>query len=350
VKRPGFLLRGAARGRKALFDVWKSNSGDWRWLREKPTPLPSLNRLMWRDSVPSLSYVVLLSLASVLSTLGLLSGSTATVIGAMIVAPLMGPIVGMSYALAVANRRLLKRASLTLTLSAIVSVASAAAICLFVGLRSLNPEIMARTEPTLIDLVVAMAAGAAGAFTKSRQHIANAFPGVAIAVALVPPLSAIGIGLVYGYGEVFWGALLLFVTNLAGTIFSGILILLWQEYGSLKKAQRGIIATVSILAIVGIPLGFSLRELRLQANARQQIESLIRQEVGALEGVYLRDLQIEDRGDRVFVEIELAAPGEVVEADLAPIRAFLDREVERPVSAMVRVIPLQEFEFEAATP
>jgi hypothetical protein len=156
------LLRVLAVSRRQFRRWWWSHSGDWQWLTSKPIPVAGLNRLLWRESVPSLSFVVMLTLSSVLSTLGLLAGSTATVIGAMIIAPLMGPIIGMAYAIAVANRRLIKRAGLTLIFGTLVTVVSATVICHVTGLRSLTEEIVLRTEPTLIDLVVAMAAGRRG--------------------------------------------------------------------------------------------------------------------------------------------------------------------------------------------
>lgn len=126
----------------------------------------------------------------------------ATVIGAMIIAPLMGPIIDIAYAIAISNRRLMKRAGLTLLWGTLATVASSMVIAKVIGLQVLTEEILLCTEPTLLDLMVAMAAGA---YSKSRKHIADAFPGVAIAVALVPPLSTIGIGLALLNQSVFWG-------------------------------------------------------------------------------------------------------------------------------------------------
>ncbi|MEB3358833.1 MAG: DUF389 domain-containing protein, partial [Synechococcales bacterium] len=289
------LLKVLARGRRFTRKLFYSNSGDWQWLATKPASINGINRLLWRESVPSLSYFVMLSLSGAISTLGLLSGSTATVIGAMIIAPLMGPMIGIAYAIAAGNRRLLKRAGLTLTLSLLVTIGSAAFFCQVVGLRILNEEILARTQPTLIDLVVAMAAGAAGAFAKSRKYIADAFPGVAIAVALVPPLSVIGIGLALWDVATLTGSVLLFITNLTGIIFSGIIVFLAQGYGSPKKAQEGMTFTFALLVVIGFPLGISLRNLLVQANTRQYVQELIRQRVEALNDVAVQSVRVQRR-------------------------------------------------------
>jgi len=102
--------------------MFESSSGHWQWLATKPASINGINRLLWRESVPSLSYFVMLGLSGAISSLGLLAGSTATVIGAMIIAPLMGPMIGIAYAIAAGNRRLLKRAGFTLILSLLVTV------------------------------------------------------------------------------------------------------------------------------------------------------------------------------------------------------------------------------------
>jgi hypothetical protein len=116
------FLKMFARLRRQKRKLWLSNSGDWHWLHSKPATVASLNRLLWRESVPSFSFFVMLTLSGVISTLGLLLGSTATVIGAMIIAPLMGPIIGIAYAIAISNRRLMKRAAVTLLWGTLATV------------------------------------------------------------------------------------------------------------------------------------------------------------------------------------------------------------------------------------
>ncbi|MEN9220989.1 MAG: TIGR00341 family protein [Thermostichus sp. BF3_bins_97] len=331
--------------RRRVRRYWWSNSGDWRWLGEKPIPVASLNRLIWRDSVPSLSFLVMLSLSGIISTLGLLAGSTAVVIGAMIIAPLMGPILGIAYAAAVANRRLLKRAALTLLIGSLITVLSAILICQFAGLRDLNDEIRMRTQPTLLELGVALGAGAAGAFAKSRKSVADALPGVAIAVALIPPLSVIGIGLALSDGETLGGSFLLFITNLAGIIFSGMLTFLWQQYGSLERAQGGIAFVGVVTALIGIPLGFSLRNLLLQSNTRQQVRELLENQLDPFERAHLRALRVRQRRNGLEVDIEISAPPQQLsEADLQTVHRFLENTLEQPVLLQVSLIPVQQFQ------
>jgi uncharacterized hydrophobic protein (TIGR00271 family) len=338
------FLKFLARLRRQRRKLWISNSGDWQWLTSKPTPVASVNRLLWRESVPSLSFFVMLTLSGVISTLGLLAGSTATVIGAMIIAPLMGPIIGIAYAVAISNRRLMKRAGLTLLWGVLATVLSSVLIAALVGLQTLNDEILLRTEPTLIDLMVAIAAGAAGAFAKSRKHVADAFPGVAIAVALVPPLSVMGIGLALLDSDVFLGSTLLFVTNLTGIIFSGILVFLWQRYGTIQRAQGGIALSGLMMVIIGIPLALSLNNLLVQSNSREEITRLIRDELSLSESAELQQVLLDQTNDRLEITLEfVAAPNTITAIDVRQAQVFLEKELNRPVDLRVRVIPVAEF-------
>ncbi|MEC4893025.1 MAG: TIGR00341 family protein [Oscillatoria sp. PMC 1051.18] len=330
---------------KKISDLWNSESGDWHWLVEKPRPLASLNRDLWKASVPAFSFYFLLALSSIISTLGLLAGSAATIIGAMIIAPLMGPIIGMAYSMVVANRRLLRRSSLTLFTGVVMTIIVSMAIANTIGLRTLSEEILARVNPTLIDLGVAMCAGAAGAFAKCRRSIGDALPGVAIAVALVPPLSVIGIGLSIGSKSVTGGASLLFLTNLISIIFSGGLVFLFHRYGSLERAKKGLFISIVGLTLLGLPLGFSLKTLLIKENVRRSISVLIRRQTLTFSDKDIRTIQVVPQGDELFVEVEVAAAfNSISETQVNLVRDFLENELERPVNLQVKVIPVNYFE------
>lgn len=320
------------------------NSGDWVWLSEKPVPIASLNRSIWRAAEPSLSYYVLLFLSTVLATLGLLANSTATIIGAMIVAPLMGPIVGIAFSMVMSNRRLLKRSSLSLSTGILLAIITALGIGRLIGFDTLTPEIQARVSPNLLDLGVALAAGAAGAYAKSRRGISDALPGVAIAVALVPPLSVVGIGLSLGSNNVTLGALLLFSTNLAGIIFSGGVIFLWQRYGSIQRAQRGLAIAVITLITLGIPLGFSFQDLVLKQRTRQEISTLIRNRTLTFANKDIRGLNVRRQSHGLLVDLEVVTePGSISENQVSLVKKFLERAMDRPITLNVTVIPVERF-------
>ncbi|MGF1515506.1 MAG: TIGR00341 family protein [Elainellaceae cyanobacterium] len=330
---------------KRINDYWNHSSGEWHWLTEKPTPIAAINRELWRAAVPSVSFCVLSMLSCAISTFGLLAGSTATVIGAMIVAPLMGPVIAMAYAIAVANRRLFRRSALTVACGIAMTVLISWIIARVIGLQVLNPEILSRTRPTLIDLGVAIAAGAAGAFANSRRRIADALPGVAIAVALVPPLSVVGIGFAQGNEQVGIGALILFVTNLIGIVFSGSLVFLLQQYGSVERAKQGLFAGAVMLSILVLPLSISLRNLLVEQAVRNQIQASIRNQISAPDEVNIQSVRMRFSHRKLFINLQLTAPeGFVTREEVESLRDLLSTQVDRAIELRVQVTPIETFD------
>ncbi|NJR71549.1 MAG: TIGR00341 family protein [Synechococcales cyanobacterium CRU_2_2] len=341
---PALIHRPIIKVFRKLGRKWDTNSGDWAWLEQKPMPLKLLNRNLWRIAEPASSYYVMLFISGIIATLGLLAGSAAAIIGAMIVAPLMGPIVGMAFAITVGNRRLFKRSGIAVLSGSILTIATAYLICEVVGISSLNSEILQRTQPTLIDLVIGLAAGAAGAFAQTRREVAGALPGVAIAVALVPPLSVIGIGLALGSSSVALGSTLLFLTNLAGIILSGGLVFIWQEYGSLKRARRGLTASTALLALLGIPLGLSMQDLIAEEKGRSAVNQMIRSDLLTFCDSRIQGVDINSDGDRLRIRIEVAAQKDAIsENQVDLVRQAIERRLDRPVELAVNVYPVQSF-------
>jgi len=336
---------------KNVEEFWNTQSGDWHWLAEKPLPIVTLNRNLWRSSVPSLSFYVLLGLSGLISTLGLLANSVAIIIGAMIIAPLIGPITGVAYSTTVANRRLLKRSGLTLLTGVLFTIVISGVTVLLLGLKTVTPEIAARTNPNLIDLVIALAAGSAGAFANTRKRIADALPGVAIAVALVPPLSVVGIGFAWGETTMAIGALLLFVTNLTGIIFSGVVILLLQSYGSIERAKQGLIFAVTTLFVLGLPLGWSLKSFILQNNVRYNTNEIFRQQITSLSNSDVRSISIKPHQNTIAIEIEITAePNTITRDRLTTIRNLLSQRLEKDVELEVKVVPIKTIKIDKAEP
>jgi len=214
------------------------------------------------------TFFTLLLLATVIANYGVLSNSTATVIGAMIVAPLMGPMMATTSAVVMGSLpRALRAFALT--------VAGIIAVILFSFLLSLivpsftisftgNGEITSRINPGLYALLTALGAGAAGAFIISRAEIADALGGVAIAISLVPPLCVVGISLRCGQMGAAIGSLLLFTTNFLAILFAGGVVLVIIGLGKLavsreqiRLRRRGIILFVVCLLLIAIPLSLT---------------------------------------------------------------------------------------------
>lgn len=216
-------------------------------------------------------FAVLLILSVVIATLGILTDSTAVVIGAMLVAPLMTPIMGAANGL-VSGRPARAAASATIVaagaLTAILLAATMARFLPVFGEIETNTQITARVSPTLLDLLIALAAGAAGAFALSREDVADSLPGVAVAVALVPPLAVVGVSFEAGTMGDAVGALLLFLTNLVAIILAGGFVFLLMGIAPLRRVRehrrRLLTYTVTLAAgvlILSIPLGLTGQQI-----------------------------------------------------------------------------------------
>src|SRR5262245_10570380 len=202
-----------------------------RLLRENrftPELVPPFERKLFFEGARRRPYLerfgVLLCLSVVIATMGFLGDSTATVIGAMIVAPLMTPIMATAAALVI-GRLDRAAASALLVLAGVAAVVGLSWVAglLYTGVIDFetNSQLAARIAPRTIDLVAALASGAAGAFCMSREDVADSLPGVAIAISLVPPLCVVGLALAVGEWGAASGALLLFVTNALAILLAG---------------------------------------------------------------------------------------------------------------------------------
>ncbi len=167
-------------------------------------------------------FASLMSLSVAIATLAIIADSTAVVIGAMLIAPLMGPVLGVAAGIVMGWPIRIARQSALVIIGSLVAVGLAAAISFVVpgATRPLPAEFLARTSPNLLDLGIALAAGAAGAYGQVRRQASDALPGVAVAVALVPPLAVIGVALQLTEWQMALGATLLFLINVVGIVAS----------------------------------------------------------------------------------------------------------------------------------
>ncbi len=233
-------------------------------------------------------FTALLLLASAIATFGLIGDSVATVIGAMIVAPLMLPIMGLAFGISIGDRK----AIVSSVLVSVGGIAAAIAVGYVLsipwpglGLES-TTQIMSRTAPRLVDLCAALATGLAGAFGIGRRDVSDTLPGVAIAISLVPPLANVGILLGANRPDLAAGSMLLFVTNFLAIVLTGALMFGLMGYPkvamrqSSPRARRFSIAIVIVLTLVILlPLSyqsfkvvvFNLARIRAQDAAQEWV-------------------------------------------------------------------------------
>jgi uncharacterized hydrophobic protein (TIGR00271 family) len=233
-----------------------------------PEYLPSFESKLFfegeRKNRQIVNFFVLLALATVIATYGVVTDSTASVIGAMIIAPLMTPIMAAAAAVTMGSTIRLWQAMQLVVLGILVVIVLAILLTFFIPESiisfPINSQITSRVTPGLLDLMIALAAGAAGAFAIGRQEIADSLAGVAIAISLVPPLSVVGISLAKGRWVDSGGASLLFLTNFFAILLAGIIVFrlmglervgfVEANQDTKRKAIRVIIAGTILIALL----------------------------------------------------------------------------------------------------
>ena len=299
------------------------------WVRPSLTDIEQ-ETLRWnarRQATTTIDYVALLSLSAVLATLGLIQDSVAVVIGAMLVAPLLGPLSAMSIGLVTARTSLLRRGAITLTAGTLVSILLSFLVGWVLPLGEPTPQMLLRGQPSLLDVGIASASGLVGAFATARKDIPAALAGVAIAAALVPPLSTVGLGLAFGDAGLTGGALLLFLVNIASVVATGAAAFWWfglrpveQDHATQRKVLSALMAAG--LAFVVVTATVALVEAqRIERSARQDVQ----QELTIGEDVELVTVQVDQLEDRLVVTATVRSERELTEEDL--------REAERQLEA-----------------
>jgi uncharacterized hydrophobic protein (TIGR00271 family) len=284
-----------------------------------------------RDARLDKKFLLLITLSAAIATLGLLQSSSAVVIGAMLVSPLLGPIMGIGFGLATIESNLIKRSLVTLAAGMALAVLVAMLIIWLSPIQDVTPELRARTQPTLLDLGVAVVGGIAGVYAIMRK-LSGVMVGVAIATALVPPLSTVGFGLATGRFDFALGASLLFLTNTLAIAFAATIVARLNHFGPSMTAQHtamqvtGIVVTLGILSI---PLALSLNNIAREVRARSAVQS----ELNTLlaDGDRIDSLTVRIEGDAVTVDgvVLVDQYAARLNADLAAkVRGDLDRTVE----------------------
>jgi uncharacterized hydrophobic protein (TIGR00271 family) len=279
-----------------------------------------------------------MGLSAIIATYGLLQGSTAVIIGAMLVAPLFTPILALSLAIVQGDIRLIRLAIEAALKGIVLAVGLAVALSALSPLRVVTNEIAVRTSPNLFDLAVALASGAAGAYALAREDVAAALPGVAIAAALVPPLGVMGVGLALGDSNITLGSTLLFTTNLIAITLAGSITLILLGFRPAAGEERearlrlGLVTSIVLLVAITIPLAVVFIDAVQESSVSQRIDQVFSTQFANSPSVDIVSLDFDLSGDRVEIWATLntrqPATEELAEVLQSELREALNRQVE----------------------
>lgn len=317
-------------------------------------------------------YAFMVMMSAGIAVLGLLLSSPAVVIGAMLISPLMNPILGLGFSLTLFDYAELRRSLIALGIGSAAAVLFTALIVLVSPLKAPTAEILSRTRPNLFDLAVALFAALAGTFAVIRGR-GETIVGVAIATALMPPLAVVGYGLATWNVPVLAGSLALYVTNFVTIALSSMIMARFYGFGHNLSGHQGWVQTgvlLLVFVVMAVPLGFSLTRIAREAYTVSQVRAFLSDKFGPQAQVTRLDVDFEalpiavrtvviaprarglpapdvrtalekQLGRSVALQLDevLLDPGaSTLEAQKAELQATDTSEVDRKVAALVQLV------------
>lgn len=332
----------------------QDNSIDPENVRTTPERRAKLRKLIGDNATLTPEYMIMNVLATIVAAYGLLQNSTAVVIGAMIIAMLLGPINGLALALNDSNWNLLRRAGIAETIGALAVFCVGLLIGLIHVDIPVSAEMMARTAPNILDLFIALAGGAAGAYAVASPRLKAGAVGVAIATALVPPLTTAGLLVARGGVEnitLGMGALILFITNLV-TIQAAASGVFWFYglHAPLRQTDKGVLelckrngvslALILLLAIfLAITFQGSVGKTARASEMRRLLAAFVQVKQ---KGSTLDDLNIKEAKDGLNVYAVVRSPNSFTPQQVADIEDILRPTFNENINLYIRSVLTKE--------
>lgn len=294
-------------------------------------------------------FFLLVVLSCSIATMGLVTDSPAVIIGAMLVAPLMSPIIGLGLASITSDSRLARTAFSALLSGAGLAVLLSLIMTFvnrhlpFVFLQELPGEVIARTHPSPIDLIIALAGGLAAAYAMTRPNISAALPGVAIATALMPPLCAIGIGLAFERWDVAGGAALLFLTNAITIAFAAALVFFLSGFAPRQRvesnhAPRTLWSSALLTVALLVPLTLYSVKFFNEANDNRNINDVASAEVASMNGAELVELEVQRASDGLNMVVTIRTNTPLRYEQVVQLQEALVARLRSPISLKVNQV------------
>lgn len=328
-----------------------SLAGARSWLRIGADPLraPDETRQLVTDGARlSVNYLVMNAAATLIAGYGLLANSEAVIIGAMLIAMLYGPILAIGLAFAELDGKLLGRA----LIAEIVGALWVFSIGLLLGWLHfrvpVSDQMLSRTAPNILDLMIALVGGAAGAYAAAAPRVSAAVVGVAIATALCPPLTACGILVAHGYPRLALGAFILFFTNLTAIAAAAMAVFLAMGHrarrseGAVRTTWAARAAPLLILLVLGIYLVDAFRATIEDTTLRDTIQRSLESDIADNPGARVIEVQLAREGSRRVATAVIRTPRPFTRETVARLDDTIDKATGRDVSLHVRTVLVEE--------
>jgi len=304
---------------------------------------------------PGFDYFLMVILSCSIATLGLIIDSPAVIIGAMLLAPLMSPIIGIGLASIIGDEKIIRSSATSLVQGASTAIFLSFVLTTidkflpFIALQELSSEILARTRPTPLDLAIALAGGLAAAYALTKPNLSAALPGVAIATALMPPLSTIGIGLAMWRLDIAGGAFLMFITNAVTIAFASALVFFLRGFSADarrvgQRLPRSLIISAVLVIVLLIPLTIYSVKFFREASDNRKINQVVSQEVSKIPGVDLIDVSTSRQEKNLSMVITIRTRAPLNYENVIQLQESIVAGLNQPVSLKVEQVIAEELD------
>ena len=293
-------------------------------------------------STPRATYYLLLSISVLIAGFGVVTNSPAVVIGAMLVSPLMTPIFGISLGLVRGDMALLRKAFVAEFGGVLIAIGVAAILGMFPFAQEVTPEMLSRTSPTLLDLLVAALAGIAGCLAMIDARISPVLPGIAMATALTPPLAVSGLCIAFGAFQGAWGAFLLFFANfLAILAVSAALFILAgfvsrEEMGSGMSVLKRFLAPAIGLILVTILLTNALVGIIAKNETTRAIKGILEKELNTERGACVENVIYDDEASGINILAYVTTPRVLSPQKIKEMQSILGKKLDAHANLIMR--------------
>jgi uncharacterized hydrophobic protein (TIGR00271 family) len=311
------------------------------WLRVPPERQEVVIREIDYGCQPGGRFYALVATSTLIACLGLIANSTAVIIGAMLVAPLMTPIFGISLSLVRGEARLLGRAIRAEIIGVVLAVGLAALFGSLPMALEVTPEMLARTQPNLLDLLVAVLAGFAGAYAMTNERLSPALPGVAIATAIVPPLANVGLCLAVGAYHGAYGSFLLFLANFLSILVVSSLVFIGaglvqavpiKRWGFLRRFGVPGLGFITVAVLLTPPLVHIVQDRYLTSAINRVISAQLSQ----LPTTAMVRMNHEKRGGQLYILATVRTPRVIKPYRVKVIQDALNYILKMPTHLIIR--------------
>jgi uncharacterized hydrophobic protein (TIGR00271 family) len=313
------------------------------WLKVSPERLETVIQQIDYGSEPGGRFYALVATATLIACLGLVASSTAVIIGAMLVAPLMTPIFGIALSLVRGEAHLLGRSIRAEVLGVVLGIVIAALFGFLPLALEVTPEMLARTQPNLLDLLVAVLAGFAGAYAMVNEHLSPALPGVAIATAIVPPVANSGLCLAVGAYQGAYGSFLLFLANFLSILMVSCLVFIGaglthtrpaKKWGFARRFGGPALGFMAVAVLLTPPLVHIVKDRYLTTNVRRIIAAQLSQ----LPTTAMFKMSHEMSGGKLYVLGTVRTPRVISPNRVKIIQAALTDKLQVPTELILRCV------------